>query len=57
MPSLARGLASGDVAVKYLPTWFPGAGFHNQAAVSMELSQKMRSAPYNMVKKLMVRVC
>ncbi|TFK83325.1 cytochrome P450 [Polyporus arcularius HHB13444] len=36
--------------LKYLPSWFPGAGFQKYAAIGKELSIQMRSAPFKMVK-------
>ena len=41
--------------VKYLPSWFPGAEFKKVAAIGQQLSVKMRSAPYEMIKKRLVR--
>nr|BED43005.1 cytochrome P450 monooxygenase [Trametes versicolor] len=39
--------------LKYLPTWFPGASFHRQAAIERALSVRMRSEPYQDVKERM----
>ncbi|KAI0047423.1 cytochrome P450 [Auriscalpium vulgare] len=38
-------------ALKYLPTWFPGASFHRLARHSTKLSTMMREAPFQMVKE------
>ncbi|OSC99152.1 cytochrome P450 [Trametes coccinea BRFM310] len=39
--------------LKYLPTWFPGASFHRVARVARELSFRMRTEPFEMVKTRM----
>ncbi|KAI0689449.1 cytochrome P450 [Cerioporus squamosus] len=39
--------------LKYLPTWFPGAGFHKHARIGRELSAGMRRGPFEAVKKQM----
>ncbi|KAI0749883.1 cytochrome P450 [Daedaleopsis nitida] len=36
--------------LKYLPTWSPGADFQHVAAIGKDLSVRMRSTPYHMVK-------
>ncbi|KAI0312135.1 cytochrome P450 [Amylostereum chailletii] len=36
--------------LKYVPTWFPGAGFKRHALFMRQLSINMREAPYQMVK-------
>jgi len=41
--------------LKYLPTWFPGAGFHAYAAEARELTRQMRNAPFNIVTTAMVK--
>ena len=41
--------------MKHLPTWFPGAGFHKDAAFNLNLAQRMRAEPFDMVKRVMVR--
>ena len=40
--------------VKYLPTWFPGAGFHEHGRIGRELSVGMRWGPFEAVKKQLV---
>ncbi|KAL1937278.1 hypothetical protein VTO73DRAFT_13887 [Trametes versicolor] len=49
------GLALVDIVpvLRYLPTWFPGASFHRQAAIERALSVRMRSEPYQDVKERM----
>ena len=42
--------------VRYVPEWFPGAGFQKLAHTSRELTRKMRFEPLDMVKHRMVRV-
>ncbi|OBZ79891.1 O-methylsterigmatocystin oxidoreductase [Grifola frondosa] len=37
--------------LKYIPEWFPGAAFKRYARKGRELSVRMRSAPYSMVKQ------
>ncbi|KAL7284541.1 hypothetical protein ACG7TL_001833 [Trametes sanguinea] len=37
--------------LKYLPAWFPGASFHREAAVARDLSFRMRTEPFKMVKE------
>ncbi|KAJ3019302.1 hypothetical protein NUW54_g122 [Trametes sanguinea] len=39
--------------LKYLPTWFPGASFHRVAKIARELSFRMRTEPFEMVKAQM----
>jgi len=58
---LSRSVFPGAKAVnalpilRHLPTWFPGAGFHRYAREAREVTRKMRSIPFDMVKKAMVR--
>ena len=44
---------SGD-AVRFVPAWFPGAGFQRQAAVWREDFNKMESIPLEWAKKQIV---
>lgn len=41
--------------VKYVPTWFPGAGFKRKAYEWRKLSQAMLERPFDMVKERVVR--
>lgn len=41
--------------VKYLPSWFPGAGFRKHAVISRTRAWKMSEEPYDYVKKAFVR--
>lgn len=43
--------------MKYVPAWFPGAEFKRHALFARQLSMDMRSAPFQMVKRRMVRGC
>ncbi|KAI9068980.1 cytochrome P450 [Trametes sanguinea] len=36
---------------KYLPAWFPGASFQREAAIARDLSFRMRTEPFKMVKE------
>lgn len=45
---------SGHSAVKYYPSWFPGGGFKNDAAEARVISQRLRYAPFGMVRNQMV---
>ena len=36
--------------VKYVPAWFPGAGFKRLAQKTKELTRKMVDQPFNTVK-------
>ena len=40
--------------VRYVPAWFPGAGFKREALFARQLSMDMRSAPFEAVKQQMV---
>ena len=40
--------------VKYLPEWFPGAGFQKQARLWREHAVKMNAAPFEAVKQALV---
>lgn len=40
--------------VKYVPAWFPGAHFQRKALEQRELSTRMRTAPFSMVKEQVV---
>ncbi|OSD00652.1 cytochrome P450 [Trametes coccinea BRFM310] len=37
--------------LKYLPAWFPGASFQREAAIARDLSFRMRTEPFKMVKE------
>jgi hypothetical protein len=58
--SLAELLIAGAFLVdiipilKYVPAWFPGAKFKRKAAMMRTHSEKMRKAPFEATKKLMV---
>ncbi|KAF5315270.1 hypothetical protein D9619_007192 [Psilocybe cf. subviscida] len=39
--------------LRYLPSWFPGAGFHQSAAESREMLKQMKEAPLQWVQKNM----
>ena len=43
------------LVVKHIPSWFPGADFKRRGLFARQLSIKMRSAPFDAVKKQMVR--
>ncbi|KAH9929005.1 cytochrome P450 [Epithele typhae] len=40
--------------LKYVPAWFPGAGFKRNALIGAQLSRDMRDKPYNAAKRQMV---
>jgi hypothetical protein len=42
--------------VKYIPDWFPGAGFKQFAANTRRLHEQMREAPFKRTREEMVRV-
>lgn len=44
-----------NVVVKYVPGWFPGAGFKKMAALSRQLTQELLDRPFGAVKKAMVK--
>lgn len=41
--------------LRYIPSWFPGAGFQRYAAEAKVLTDRMQNVPFNFVKKNMVR--
>ncbi|KAH8118942.1 cytochrome P450 [Phellopilus nigrolimitatus] len=41
--------------LKYVPAWFPGAGFQRAAKEGYELSQTMRFKPYNQTKQKILK--
>ena len=41
--------------MKYVPAWFPGAGFKRKAEAWRKLSQSMLNDPYQMTKRKIVR--
>jgi hypothetical protein len=43
------------LAVKYVPSWFPGAGFQKDAELTRRLHVKARNDPMEYVKKTIVR--
>jgi len=48
-------LVSNQVSlVKYVPEWFPGAGFQKKARLWRKLSREMNTAPFEAVKKALV---
>ncbi|KXN91232.1 O-methylsterigmatocystin oxidoreductase [Leucoagaricus sp. SymC.cos] len=49
------GLVDTFPILKYLPSWFPGAGFKHFATERRKLSMAMREAPYKMVKEKLAR--
>ncbi|KAJ7596455.1 cytochrome P450 [Mycena floridula] len=57
--NLSKGLAPGTFAVnsfpvlQYLPSWFPGCGFHKFAAETRELTDGMRIKPFRFVQRNM----
>ncbi|KAH9480218.1 Cytochrome P450 monooxygenase COX2 [Psilocybe cubensis] len=56
---VSLSLAPGPSAVnafpilKYLPEWFPGAGFHKLANETRELTEEMQELPFRHTKKMM----
>lgn len=42
-------------ALKYVPSWFPGAGFKKKAAYWAEVNRKVAELPFNYVAQQMVR--
>ena len=42
--------------LKYVPSWFPGAGFQKKAARWGEINKAMIENPFHYVKEQMVRV-
>jgi hypothetical protein len=44
------------ISVKYIPTWFPGAGFKREAISISKDVEAMLTAPFEMVKNQMVRL-
>jgi hypothetical protein len=42
-------------ALKYVPSWFPGAGFKKKAAYWAEVNRKVAELPFNHVAQQMVR--
>jgi hypothetical protein len=42
--------------LKYVPSWFPGAGFQKKAARSREVNRSMIEKPFRYVKEQLVRV-
>lgn len=42
------------VIVKYVPSWMPGAGFHETARKSKTLADYVRDAPFAVLKDAMV---
>jgi hypothetical protein len=45
------------IAVKYVPDWLPGAEFKRKGKEWAESVQAMVDAPFNLVKRQMVRTC
>lgn len=43
------------LTVKYVPSWFPGAGFKRKAAHWKEVNHRMEHRPFNAVKDALVR--
>lgn len=43
-------------ALKYLPSWFPGAGFKRWAAERRYIADKFRSSPYDAAISCLVRL-
>lgn len=41
--------------LKYVPDWFPGAGFKRQAKIWSKLREYMRDAPFAAAKRKFVR--
>ncbi|EJD33031.1 hypothetical protein AURDEDRAFT_27789, partial [Auricularia subglabra TFB-10046 SS5] len=48
-----RSFAESDRAVKYVPAWFPGAGFKRQAREWKEVADAMLNDPFAVTKKAM----
>ena len=42
-------------SLKYVPSWFPGAGFQRKARYYRETLQNMIDVPFNMVQRQLVR--
>jgi hypothetical protein len=42
-------------ALKYLPRWFPGTGFHTIIDESIKVTRDMLNVPFEHVRKCMVR--
>lgn len=42
--------------VKYVPSWFPGAGFQNKAKECAKMSEDTRRLPWEAVKKCIVSI-
>jgi hypothetical protein len=40
--------------LKYVPSWFPGAGFQKKAAIWRDVNVSMRQKPFCHVKELLV---
>lgn len=40
--------------LQYLPTWFPGAGFHKLAAGTKELTTQMKEIPFKWTQEKVV---
>lgn len=40
--------------MRYLPEWFPGAGFKRKAFAARKIIQELLDTPYEMVKRAMV---
>jgi hypothetical protein len=49
-------LTSFSRTVKYVPSWFPGAGFQKKAAEWKVLAEEMPSKPFRAVKEAVVSV-
>ena len=43
--------------MKYVPSWFPGAGFQKKAQEWAHLANEMPNKPFNAVKDAVVRAC
>lgn len=43
------------IVVKYIPSWFPGAGFQKKAQEWAHLANEMPNKPFNAVKAAVVR--
>lgn len=44
-------------ALKYVPNWFPGAGFKNKAAYWADVNKKVVTLPFNHVTRQIVSLC
>ncbi len=46
-----------EFVVKYVPAWFPGAGWKQKAKLYRGYLEEMLLTPYELVKRQMVRQC